>query len=478
MSQATSLHFSSITELAPRIQHREISPVEVVESTLTRIDSVDGILNSFLDVFRDEALAAARVREREIAEGRYRGPLHGVPVGLKDLIDVKDKVTTGGSTILADHVASRDATLVRRLEDAGAVVMGKLNLVEFALGAHGLNPHFGPAHNPWDLDRITCGSSSGSAASVAGGLLWGAIGSDTGGSIRMPAAVCGLAGLKPTYGWVSRAGVLDLSWSCDHLGPLTRTVADCALMMNALAGHDPADPASSREPVPDFTRNLSNGLDGLRIGVPEHYFFDDVDPEITAAVRAALDVMASNGATVRSLPMPWASRGRQINVGVMLPEAVSVHEQWLKTQRAQYSPEVRARLESAVTISALDYLRAQRARRWFIETMLDAMSDVDVLVTPTVPIQTPTIEACTPGPGEIMGREGANLGNFTGVFNTTGMPSLSIHAGFSASGMPIGMMISGKPFQDPVVLQVGHAYETISGGWGGRLPPIGTSKGS
>ncbi len=287
----------------------------------------------------------------------------------------------------------------------------------------------------------------------------------------MPAAVCGIAGLKPTYGLVSRAGVLDLSWSCDHVGPMTRRVADCAVMMNALAGHDPLDPASSERPAPDFTSRVARGFDGLRIGVPEDYFFEEVDPEVHDAVQTALSLMESNGADLRRIAMPWARLGRQINQAVFLPEAVSVHEKRLKDHRDEYSVEVRARLESAIDTSALDYLRAQRARRWFGEQMAQAMTEVDVLVTPTIPTQTPTIDACTPGPGETEGREGGRLGDFTGVFNTTGAPSLSVNCGFTNDGMPIGMMISGKPFEDCTVLQAGHAYESLSGWWK-RRPPI------
>ncbi|MCH7735372.1 MAG: amidase [Chloroflexi bacterium] len=459
------LAFASIEELAPRIRDGELSPVTLVENCLERIDALDGKLNSFLVVFREDALQQAEALRQEIADGHYRGPLHGIPIGLKDLIDVEGTVTTGGSTILKDNIAKSDATVTRNLKKAGAIVMGKLNLVEFALGATGMNPHFGPGHNPWNLDRITCGSSIGSGAAVGGGLIYGALGSDTGGSVRMPAAVCGIAGLKPTYGIISRAGVLDLSWSCDHVGPMTRRVADSALMMTALAGYDPLDPASSREPVPDYTAAIDRGLDGVRIGVPEHYFFDDVDSEVEAAVRLGVELMEANGASVSAIPMPWAAKGRAINLSVMLPEALSVHEKWLKEHRDQYSPEVHTRLESAIGMSALDYVKALRARSWFNEQMAEATRDVDVLVTPTVPIQTPTIEACTPPPGENTGREGGELGKFTGVFNTTGTPSLSVTCGFTEDGMPIGMMISGKPFDDVAVLRIGDAYERLAGWW-------------
>ena len=466
------LTYASIDELAPRIRSGDLSPVALTQDSLDRIDRLEPSLNAFLEVFSESALAQARVAESEIRDGRYRGPLHGITIALKDLIDVSGTVTTAGSTILKDNVATSDATVTRLLREAGAIIIGKAALVEFAMGATGMNPHYGASHNPWNLDRICCGSSMGSAAAVAAGLCVGALGSDTGGSIRMPAAVTGLAGLKPTYGRVSRAGVLDLSWSCDHVGPMTRTVADCAHMMNALAGHDPRDPASANQPVPDFTSGLARGFKGLRIGVPVDYFYDDIDPEIETAVRAGITLMEREGASIREISMPWVSEGRKINLGVNRPESVSVHEEWLVKYRDQYSIEVLARLESAATIPAVEYIRAQRARRWFNEKMAQATRDVDVLVTPTVPIQTPGIEACIVRPdGDTISPATNLLGIFTGVFDTTGEPSLSLNCGFTKDGMPIGMMISGKPFDEVTVLRAGAAFEAAAG-LADRRPPI------
>ena len=466
------LTYASIDELAPRIRSGDISPVELTQASLDRIEALEPKLNAFLEVFSESALGQARVAEAEIQNGNYRGPMHGITVALKDLIDVEGTVTTGGSTILKDNMATSDATITRLLKDAGAIIIGKAALVEFAMGATGMNPHYGASHNPWNLDRICCGSSMGSAAAVASGLAVTAIGSDTGGSIRMPAAVTGTAGLKPTYGRVSRAGVLDLSWSCDHVGPMTRTVADCAHLMNAIAGHDPRDPASADQPVPDFTSGLTHGLPGLRIGVPLDFFYDDIDPEIESAVRAGIALMVREGAIVTEISMPWVALGRKINVGVNRPEAVSVHEEWLGRYGDQYSIEVRARLESASSIPATEYIRAQRARRWFIEKMSEATQDVDVLVTPTVPIQTPTIEECIVHPGGDPIAPATNtLGIFTGVFDTTGEPSLSLNCGFTADGMPIGMMISGKPFDEVTVLRAGAGFEAAAGLVGNR-PPI------
>ncbi len=466
-----ALAYSPISELAPRIRSGSLSPVTLVEQALARGKRLDPKLNAYLEIFEEGALSVARQAEREIAQGRYRGPLHGIPVGLKDLVDVAGHVTTGGTVILRDNVAKQDATVTRLLREAGAVIMGKMAMVEFAMGATGLNPHYGNTPNPWNFVRVPCGSSSGSASAVATGLVAGALGSDTGGSIRMPAAVCGIVGLKPTYGRISRHGVLDLSWSCDHVGPMTRTVADCALMMNALAGYDRLDPASSREPAPDFTAGLGNGLNGMTIGVPKHYFFDDVDPQVEGAVREAIALLERNGARVAEVPMPWASTGRAINMRVVMPEAVAVHEKWIQERPQDYSPEVRARIMADLATPAIDYVRAQRARRWFSEQVAGAMRGVDLLITPTVPTQTPTILACTPPPGANEGRDGQRLAIFTGVFNTTGQPSMSVPCGFTKDGMPIGMMVTGKPFDEVNVLRVGDAYQSLTD-WHKRRPPV------
>jgi aspartyl-tRNA(Asn)/glutamyl-tRNA(Gln) amidotransferase subunit A len=465
------LSYASIDELAPRIRSGELSPVELTQASLDRIERLEPQLNAFLEVFTEGALAQAREAEAEIRSGSYKGPLHGITIALKDLIDVEGTVTTGGSTVLKDNMATSDATVTRLLKEAGSIIIGKAALVEFAMGATGVNPHYGPSHNPWNIDRICCGSSMGSAAAVAGGLSVGALGSDTGGSIRMPAAVTGIAGLKPTYGRISRAGVLDLSWSCDHVGPMTRTVADCAHMMNVLAGYDPADPASSQQPVPDFTSELERGFKGLRVGVPKEFFFDDVDPEIEAAVRAGIDLMEREGASVEEVSMPWVALGRTINSGLLVAEAAAVHRSVIQTRAAELSPAIRARLESAIIVPAVDYIDTQRARRKFIEQMDDAMSDLDVLITPSVPIQTPTIAECTPPPGSADAPGGGALTQFTGVFDTTGQPSLSMNCGFTKDGMPIGMMINGRAFDEVSVLRAGAAFERAAGLLE-RRPPI------
>ncbi|MDA1280049.1 MAG: amidase [Chloroflexi bacterium] len=464
----SDLIYRSVAELAAGIQSGELSPVDLVAASLDRISQLDGDLNAFLEVWDDTARENALEAEKAISSGGYLGPLHGIPIGLKDLIDVAGKKTTGGSKVLANNVAGTDATVVQKLRSAGAILVGKLNLVEFAFGTTGLNSHTGDVKNPWDRTRITAGSSSGSAAAVASGMIPAALGTDTGGSIRMPAALCGIAGLKPTYGRVSRVGVLDLSWSMDHVGPMTRTTADCALMMNVLAGHDPRDTASSTEPVPDFTAGLSGGLKNLSIGVPKDYFFGDlVDPEVASIVLSSVEKMANAGAEIVELAMPWVHKGRSINLGVIMPEATAVHERMLSDRADSYTPAVRSRIQAGFNISAVDYVRAQRAREWFNHQMAESMARVDVLVTPTVPIQTPTIADCTPSPDRAAA--GSELAIFTGVFDVTGQPSHSIPCGFTSQGLPVGMMITGHPFDEATVLQVGSAYEKLTD-WHQRPP--------
>ncbi len=467
------LSFASIHELAPKIAAGHISPTELTASTLERAESLNLRLNAFLELWHEEAMAAAEQAEREIVQGLYRGTLHGIPIALKDLIDVERKRTTAASKVLQRNIASRDATVTARLKSSGAVIIGKTNLVEFAFGPTGLNPYTGDAHNPWDLDKVTGGSSSGSGAAVAAGAVYGALGSDTGGSIRMPASLCGIAGLKPTYGRVPRTGVLDLSWSQDHVGPMTRRTADCAHIMNSIAGYDPEDIASSRNSVPDFAADLEKGVQGLRLGVPEHYFFDPdiADAQIIDAVRNAIELLEGEGAQVIPLAMPWAAEGRPINVVMSLAEAVAVHERMISEHGDDYTPAVRSRILSALGMPALDYIRAQRARQAFAEKMNAATKSIDALLTPSVPVPTPTIAECTPAPGEATASSGSDIPLFTSIFDVTGQPSLSVNCGFDSNNMPIGLMITSAPFDENTALRIGHAYEELSG-WHLQRPPM------
>ena len=468
------LAWASIDELAPRIANGDVSPIALTELMLSRIESVDRKLRAYAEVWAEDAIENATDATAEIESGTYRGPLHGIPIALKDLVDVKGKRTAGGSMVLENNIASQTATVANRLTDAGAIVLGKTNLVEFAFGPTGVNTHTGTVANPWDTRRVTGGSSSGSGASVAAGCAFGAIGSDTGGSIRMPASICGIAGLKPTYGLVPRTGVLDLSWSQDHVGPMTRRTVDCAHFLNAIAGPDDADFTAARRASDNYAEGIREGLNGLKLGLPEHYFFDTdiVAPEVAQAVHDAVQLMANNGAEIVPITtLEFVADGRPINVVISLAEAAAVHQEMLATSADEYTDMVRSRMLPGFEVSAVDYIHAQRARRHFAHAVATAMADIDALVTPTIPVPTPTIAECTPDVGSSVAGKGAELPLLTSIFDVTGQPSLSVNCGFDRNGMPIGLMITAAAFNDKTALRVGHAYEELAG-WHRKRPPV------
>ena len=469
------LVWASIDELAPRIAEGDVSPVRLTQLVLSRIDLLHRDLNAYAKVWPYDALNAAYAAHAEIESGKYRGPLHGIPVALKDLVDVAGRRTRGGSKVLEDNIAHATATVAQRLMNAGAIVLGKTNLVEFAFGPTGVNTHTGTVANPWDTGRVTGGSSSGSGASVAAACAYGAIGSDTGGSIRMPASICGIAGLKPTYGTVPRTGVLDLSWSQDHVGPMTRRAIDCAHFMNAIAGPDGTDFTASHRTTDGYTDGIRDGLDGLKLGLPEHYFFDSdiVAPVVARAVNDAVELMANNGAEIVPIPtLDFVADGRPINVVISLAEAAAVHRDMLASHADDYTDMVRSRMLPGFEISAVDYIHAQRARRKFAHAVATATAHVDALITPTIPVPTPTIAECTPKSGSSVADKGAELPLFTSIFDVTGQPSLSVNCGFDDNGMPIGLMITTAAFEDRLALRIGHAYEELAG-WHQHRPPIG-----
>jgi aspartyl-tRNA(Asn)/glutamyl-tRNA(Gln) amidotransferase subunit A len=466
------LAYLSIEALGERLRRRDISPVEITRIYLDRIAALDPELHAFITVTGEQALADAAAAERAIAAGQHRGPLHGVPLAIKDLFYTAGVRTTAGSRILADFVPTEDATVVSRLRAAGALSVGKTNMEEFAYGATSLNPHYGACCNPWDGQRIAGGSSGGSAAAVAAGLCAAALGSDSGGSIRQPAALCGLVGLKPTYGRVSMHGVVPLSWSQDHVGPLTRTVRDAALLLQALAGHDPRDPASSDAPVPDYLANVEEGVAGLRVGLPRDFFFERVDPETEAAVRAAARTLAGLGARVDEVPLPQAAPAFAAGAAILFAEATAYHERWLRTRPGDYDPAVLARLRVGATLLATDYLKAQRARRVLVEQTVRLFDQVDVLLTPTAAVPAPRRDELLirwpDGTEEDV--RGATL-RFTRVFNLLGLPAISVPCGMTASGLPLGLQIVGRPFAEAMVLRVARAYE-LAQPWAERRPPL------
>ena len=465
------IHYLSIAETANRIWTDALSPVDVVQAYLDRIDQYDASYNAYQTVFREEALNAARQAEQDIRSGHYRGPLHGIPIGVKDLVYTKGGRTTAGSLVMADFVPDFDATIIEKLQAAGAIILGKTSVHEFAYGPTGVNPHYGTPRNPWGQDRLPGGSSSGSGVALAAGLTAGAIGSDTGGSIRIPAALCGIVGIKATYGRVSRYGVVGLSWTLDHLGPMTRTVEDAGLMLNGLAGHDPKDPASADLPVPDFTAGLRDGVSGLRVGVLRDYFFRSLDPDVQLAVEEAVRVLERQGAQIRDVTFPLASQIAVINSPIIQSEAATYHLPKLRNNWEQLSTKLRARLLPGLAVTADIYLNAQRARALVVQQCLELMQDVDVLLAPTEPVGAPRIddEFVT-----IQGRtEGVvnTLTRLTRPFNLTGFPAISVPCGFTAEGLPVGLQLASRPWEEATLLRAAFAYEQATE-WHTKRPAL------
>jgi len=468
------LVWASMGELARLVASKAASPVEIVKAHLDRIAALDGTLRSYITVMGDSAREAARAAEASVMAREQLGPLHGVPIGLKDLYCTKGVKTTGGSRLLGDWVPAEDATVVTRLAAAGAITLGKLNMHEFAYGPEGLNAHYGDAWNPWDrsIHRICGGSSSGSGAAVAAGLCPGALGSDTGGSIRIPSALCGLTGIKPTYGRVSRAGVLPLAWSLDHVGPMCRSAADCALMLGAMAGHDPRDPSSSRSPVPDYAAALTGQVKGLRIGLLRRAFLETADAPQRQAVEQAVKTLEGLGASVRDVSLEQMKHAAAVVAALISVESYAYHEAWLKTRGAEYGPDVRERLLVGAFVSGADYLRGQRARRLIRDEMDQVLGGVDVLIAPTVPIAATTVgarEAVVNGAPQPVR---PSLLRYTRPFNASGHPAASVPCGFTPDGLPIGMQIVGRSFDEATVLRVADAYQRVTD-WHARRPPLG-----
>jgi aspartyl-tRNA(Asn)/glutamyl-tRNA(Gln) amidotransferase subunit A len=461
----SGLQWLSVAESAGLIAARELSPVELTEAQLHRIEALEGRVNAFITVDGDGAMAAARTAADDIARSGVSGPLHGIAIGLKDIFGVAGVRMTAGSKILAENVAAEDAEATARLKAAGAVIPGKLNLHEFAFGATGINPHFRPAHNPWDLQRITGGSSSGSGASVAAGECVAALGTDTGGSIRIPASLCGIVGLKPTYGRVSRRGVLPLSWSLDHVGPMARSVEDAAIVLQAIAGRDPGDDSTSAEPVPDYSQALRGGVQGIRIGVPKQFFFENVNPEVESAVRSAIGLLEEMGAVATEVDAPLISEIPGGLTAIMLPEALAYHKRWMAERPDDYGDDVRYRLELGATFLAVHYVQAQRLREMAVEAWRQQVfSKVDLIATPTTPITARPVEE-----GDL--QVTFNLIRFTNPLNFLGVPAISVPCGFSGEGLPVGLQLAGRWWDETTVLRAAHSYEQATD-WHKRRPPL------
>jgi aspartyl-tRNA(Asn)/glutamyl-tRNA(Gln) amidotransferase subunit A len=460
------LAYASIAEVAPRLASRDLSPVELTQACLDRIACFNQPINAFITVLADSALAEASHAEREIAQGQYRGPLHGIPIAHKDLYFTRGVRTTAGSRVLRDFVPEYDATVVARLRAAGTVIVGKLNMHEFAAGGTNENLHYGDAHNPWNLDYFPGGSSGGSAAALAAGMCLGATGSDTAGSIRIPSACCATTGIKPTYGRVSCFGVVPLSWSLDHAGPMTRSAHDAALMLNVMAGFDRQDSTTVDRPTEDFTTGLETGVRGLRIGIPRTYFSGVSQPDIERAWRAAIEVLVSLGAVPVDVEFAHLDDAVTTGMTIVRAEMSTFHHDWYKRQPDDYSPSMVTRFNDGLALSAGDYLRAQRARDAIRADMWTALDRADVLITPTLPMTATRIGSDAAQSAAAL----PELTRFTYPFNLTGLPALSVPCGFDRLGLPIGLQLGAAPWQEGLLLRVGHAYQVVTD-WHRRRPP-------
>ena len=441
----------TIADAAELLRRKQISPVELTRACLERIEQLNPTINAFITVMHDSALAEARAAEAEIHAGNWRGPLHGIPIGLKDLIDTAGVKTTCGSALFADRVPTDDAHIVQLLKTAGAVLVGKQNLQEFAYGGTSTSSYFGPVHNPWDHERIAGGSSGGSAAAVATGMCFGAIGTDTGGSVREPAAFCGIVGLKPTYGRVSTRGVFPLSTSLDHVGPLCRTVTDTALLLQAIAGYDKSDPFSVDWPVESYTQTL-NAHTKSRLGIVRRPFFDDLDPEIASAMDEALRVLDQLAADVLEVELPPTP------AAVQAPEVYAVHAQNFANSPERYGRWIQERLKQAAKVDLEAYVEARRELDLVRRAIDDVFAEVDFLITPTTPVPPITIEEAlhmSPDPaGELWLRN-------TRPFNAYGVPTISIPCGFTRAGLPIGLQIAGPHFGEARLFSFAFAFEQV-----------------
>jgi len=471
-SQEMELAFASIEQAATLLHRRKISPVELTEMMLRRIERLNPQLNAYITVTAERAIEDARRAEREILRGRNRGPLHGVPIALKDNIWTRGIRTTAGSKILRDFVPSEDATVTQRLARAGAVLLGKTNMHEFAYGVTTENPHFGPTRNPWARDHVPGGSSGGSGAALAAGLCFASVGTDTGGSIRIPAALCGVAGLKPTFGRVSCFGVVPLARSLDHTGPLARSVRDAAIMLQAIAGRDTRDRASAKQPVPDYLRGLRGKRGRMRLGWPREYFLERVGEEVRAAVEAAARKFERLGAVREEISLPHLAASDEPSTQIALAEARVYHESagYFPARAAEYGEDVRKRLEAGDSVRAVDYMRALEARRIVLADFEAAFEQVDAIIAPTVPVAAPRI-------GEKMATIGSEqepvrsaLIRFNRPANFTGLPAISLPCGFTREGLPIGLQLIGRAWDEARLMQIAFFYEQATE-WHGRHPP-------
>jgi len=467
MTTQTELHYLTIAEAARLIERKAISPVELTQAVLDRIEKVDGRLKTYVTLLATEALSAARRAEQDIQRGKYLGPLHGIPMAIKDLYDTAGVVTASGSKIRSNYVPKSDSTVVRKLREAGAIVLGKVTTHEFAFGFDAP-----PTRNPWNLDCTPSGSSGGSGSALAAGLCLGATGSDTGGSIRAPGAVNGIAGIKPTYGRVSKYGVAVLSWSLDHAGPMARSTTDLALMLRAMAGHDPNDPTTADIPVPDYAAALSGDIKGLKIGVPQNYFFDDVQPAVKNAVTAAIATLKNLGAKIIDVNLRhFGDDVLPTFFSIVMPEAATYHQKTFRERGHEYGADVQELLETGQLYLATTYIAAQRNRSVIKASLAAALDTVDVLLTPALPVTAARVGQQNYQWKDRQESVFAACARFLCPFNLAGLPAISIPCGLSDDQMPIGLQLAGKPFDEATVLRVADAFEKATD-WHQRRPKL------
>jgi aspartyl-tRNA(Asn)/glutamyl-tRNA(Gln) amidotransferase subunit A len=456
---------SSILEIAEQVKKRVVSPVELTRDCLQRIERLNSTLNAFITITAESARSQARQAEQDIQHGRWRGPLHGIPLALKDILDTAGVRTTAASALFKERIPAEDAEVVRRLKDAGAVLLGKQNLHEFAYGGSSMVSYYGEVHNPWNPAYIAGGSSGGSAAAVAAGLCYGAIGTDTAGSIREPAALCGVVGLKPTYGRVSAWGVIPLSWSLDHVGPIAATVADAAVILQAIAGFDATDINSEDIPVADYVAGLGNRPKTLRIGVPRAYFFEGLDAEIESAMKQALSVLSTLGADIREIQLE-APTDRTVQSA----ESYAYHAEHVTRTPELYQTETLRRIRTGADVSGTDYIHRRRELEKARREITKAFESVDVVITPTTPVPPPPIAQLKENPDQLRPAEILLLRN-TRPVNAWGLPAISVPCGFTPGGLPIGLQIVGPHWGEALVLQLAQSYEQATD-WLKRRPEL------
>ncbi len=462
---------TTIADLAPLIRDRKVSPVEVTEAALARAEELQPKLNSFITILNDRAMNEAKEQERAIASGNYLGPLQGIPIGIKDNIATAGIRTTLGSKVLSDHVPDEDAHVVTLCRQAGAIVIGKENLEEFAAGATSNNPHYGAVHNPWKLDRIPGGSSGGGGANVAAGVTFASLGTDLGGSVRIPGSLCGVVGLKQTFGRVSQRGLMVTSFNGDHIGPMTRSTRDAALVLQAIAGYDPLDPSTVPVPVDDYSDGLGKGLAGLKMGIPSDHFFDHLGPDVAIAVERAIAALEELGVTPVKVALPTMKYSAALRIPGMA-DGIVTHEPYLSSSRQEYGPDTLYRTLAGQFVLGRDYSKAMKVQRLIKEEFARVLQKVDFLAAPTCPVVAPPIgaknvsmggkEFSTRGPGA------GYLARNTSPSNSTGLPAVSVPCGHNDEDLPIGLQIIGRPFDETTILRVAHTYEGVSPAQGRR----------